>query len=422
MYPWKNWPTCNPSIRGRAWSLCTVGLLLAALLLPTTARAESPVRIVESAYDYTFSDSLRFSLRATSERPIAEAILFYGREGDRLVRRVYPSFTPGSAVDLSYTEELERGQYAPGTTFRVWWRFLLDDGSEYDTEPSTLYYTDTNQDWLTLSGDGMELLWYGRDEQAAERLLQEGEEALRRLQDEVGVAVERIVFVYVYNSARDMVVATSERGEGYDEMVTTLGVVVDEDTLLLLGTHRDAERTLAHELSHIVVGLRTDNPFTDLPRWLDEGLAMYAEGQLPPDNQAALERAVRRDELLSVRSLTSYTGQADQVDLFYGEACSVVSFLLHTYGREKMTELLSVFSEGARQENALQQVYGFGLDELDARWRASLGLGPRGSGSASTPAAQERSPLEQRTVCASSIGLLLLPLLGMALASRPRRV
>jgi hypothetical protein len=154
-------------------------------------------------------------------------------------------------------------------------------------------------------------------------------------------------------------------------------VAVDEYTLLLLGAHRDVLKTAAHELSHIVVGIATDNPYIALPRWLDEGLAMYAEGELRDDNRYALEDAIKADRLLSVRSMTSYSGRASDVDLFYGQAHSIVSFMLDSFGRARLHDLLDAFSEGMRQEDALMRVYGFGLDELDDRWRASLGLEPR---------------------------------------------
>jgi hypothetical protein len=44
-----------------------------------------------------------------------------------------------------------------------------------------------------------------------------------------------------------------------------------------------------------------------------------------------------------------------------------------------MAELLKVFKEGSRYDDALQKVYGFDMDGLDAQWRLSLGLKPRPS-------------------------------------------
>lgn len=360
-----------------------LALALVAPLAPTVG-AQTPLRVVQRQQGYVFSESLDFTLGVESASPVTEAILFYGRDGVRLVRRIYPDFTPGAqTTTIHYTELLESGQFAPGTIFRTWWELTLQDGTVFRTPVETFEYTDANHAWQTIASDRALLFYYGKTLPLAQELLARAEEAIALLQEQIGISLEQPVRIYVYNNSRDMQAALSTRSEGYDSRVVTLGVSVGEDTLLLLGDHRDVKQTLAHELSHIVVGLATDNPYSDLPRWLDEGLAMYAEGKLPLDNQRALDRAIQRDALPSIRSLSSYTSQASEVDLFYGAAYSVVDFMLREYGREKMTALLGVFAEGARQEDALQQVYGLGLNELDNLWRASLGLGPRG---ASAPA------------------------------------
>ncbi|MGQ9715879.1 MAG: peptidase MA family metallohydrolase, partial [Anaerolineae bacterium] len=84
----------------------------------------------------------------------------------------------------------------------------------------------------------------------------------------------------------------------------------------------------------------------------------------------------RQGTLISVRSLSGYTGDPEQVDLYYAEVYSVVQFLLERYGRDRMRELLERFREGTYQEEALRQVYGLSLDELDAAWREWLGARP----------------------------------------------
>ena len=389
-------------------------------MVPYPARAEAPIQILDQKQSYTFSQALSFSLEAKSVSPITEVILFYGQVGERLVRRIYPKFSPGTHVRVSYTEELQRGQYPPGIRFRVWWELHTQDGHTLKTPTKTFEYTDNNHDWRLLQGKRVDLYWYGEKEKRAQELLSKAEEVLTRLEEEIGVAVKERVRIYVYNSRQDMLPALSPRSEGYDERVLTLGVVVAKNTLLLLGSRSDVAQILAHELCHIVVGMATENPYSDLPRWLDEGLAMYAEGKLPPENAHALEKAIQEDSLLSIRSMSSYSGQASQVDLFYGEAYSIVDFLLREYGREKMRAFLDVFAQGALQEEALQRVYGFGLDELNARWRASLGL-PAERAATATPAPKESAAPSRRGVCFGSVGSLLLPLFGLIYRQRSQR-
>lgn len=422
----KTWPRWNPDDHRQRLGLILVRVLAIVLVLALSVHlsaasvcAQAAIQVISRQQSYTFSESLNFAIEAESEEPIVEAILFYGLEGSRLVRRIYPRFQSGLHVRIEHTEELESGQFAPGVRIVSWWRLRSEDGTVLETEPATFEYSDDNQNWRLLSGRQADLFWYGNAEAKAKELLERADEAIARLQQEMGVSLEHRVRIYVYNSERDMRRALSRRSAGYDEMVTTLGVSMGENTLLLLGSHPDASLTIAHELSHIVVKLATKNPYTDLPRWLDEGLAMYAEGKLPTDNQRALERAIKEDKLISLRSMTSYSGQASQVDLFYGQAHSVVAFMLKEYGPDKMRELLQVFAEGTLQEDALQRVYGFDLAELENRWRASLGLGPRKgatpilSTSVSPTVKAMRSPIEARRTCSSSFAALLLPLMGI---------
>jgi len=391
-----------------AFSTCLI-ILLCSLCLCLgfqDLHAEGPIRLISSKAEAHFSERLAFSLEAESDAEIVSVILRYRRGSSPLTTRVRPTYQPGKRITVQYVKDLERGEIAPGTQITYTWHLADASGNQLNTPPQTLLYVDDRFNWKALSKPPINLYWYSGDspeetrkrEERARHLLNLAHATLKRLQEEMGITLQdeehvsnlpSTVEIYVYNSSEDMRLAISPKSDEYDARIITLGMLASENTLLLLGSHRDVEKTLAHELSHLVVGAMTRNPYADLPRWLDEGLAMYAEGELPENNARALERAIRRDTLLSVRSLSGYTGDPTQVDLFYGEAYSVVDFLLTRYGEEKMSALLQTFRQGIDQEDALQRVYGFGLDELDAQWRESLGLKPRPTISP-TPASVER--------------------------------
>ena len=430
---WINFPspsrrrTQHASVRPLSSWLLALAFVTLLTMPALRVRADSPISIEANDASYVFSQQIDFSLTASSDSPINAVILFYGQEGERLVRRIYPAFQAGKSITVNYTEELASGQFAPGTTLIFYWQLSCEDGTTLKTDALAFEYTDTNRKWKIIAGERVDLYWYGTSSALAKELATKADADSQVLEERFGIALVRRLRVYVYNSTTDMSKALSSRSQGYDEAVTTLGVAVDQTTLLLLGSHRDVRGTLAHELSHLVVGLATDNPFTDLPRWLDEGLAMYAEGELRSSNQTALDRGVRDNQLLTIRSMTSYSGKASEVDLFYGQAFSIVDFMIRDLGEDELQQLLLVMSQGARQEEALQQVYGFGLDELDKRWRASLGAkaAPTTVPTAepgSTPVADNQetgvptakptSSTSTSQPCSFGFGALLFPLLG----------
>jgi len=133
------------------------------------------------------------------------------------------------------------------------------------------------------------------------------------------------------------------------------------------------KRALVHELTHLVIHQVTFSPYGQLPLWLDEGLAMYNEGELDPQYSTRLEEAVQEDELISVRSLCSpFSAEREKALLSYAQSYSLVEYLLRNYGQYRMLDLLTLLKEGATYDEALTEVYGFDIDGLDANWQATL--------------------------------------------------
>ncbi len=323
-----------------------------------------------------FGAAITFGLQAQTASPVQALYLFYQLEGERARNRVNLEDT-GTRINAEWTWELEPGTVPPGRAITYWWRAELADGRTLETERATVTYEDTRFTWKQRQEGNLIAHWYGDSRSEADKIMAAAQAALQRLQAGTGVELQKPIRIFLYRSKSDMRLAISSRSETYDIATITLGMAMGGDTIVILSTAADADRTIAHELSHIVIGAYTENPLGGLPTWLDEGLAMYAEGELRGENQADLDRAIRTNTLISVRSLSAYTGDPSQVDLFYGECYSVVKYLIDTYGADKMDALLKTFKRGMYQEDALREVYGFGIDELDARWREAIGAPPQ---------------------------------------------
>jgi hypothetical protein len=355
-------------------------VLVIVVLIPAAgvSAAAGEIQVLADKATPHFAQDIVFDLQAQSNNKITEVNLFYRDTLEIAVNRAYPTFSAGTNVSAQYNWQLLPGEVPVGAQIQYYWVIKDANGQQLKTEIQTVAYDDTRFDWQKTNQGNVNLFYYGNNKSRADKLLNAAVAALSHIKDQIGVSPKLPVKIYVYDTKEDMGPALISRSQSYDELTTTLGVLISKDTLLLLGSAEGATETIAHELTHLVVGQATDNPFqAPLPRWLDEGLAMYNEGSLPDYNKLALAEAIASNSLISVRSLSAYTGDPNQVNLFYAESYSIIDHLLSQYGKDKMVELLNEFKKGAYQDDALQAVYGFGLEGLDTKWRAWVGAPQR---------------------------------------------
>lgn len=362
--------------------LCLLLIVALALLIafPGISVAQDEITVLSSGDMSVFPYAITFNLEAESSTEITDIDLAYRVERLSLVPiscRVDADFTPGLRVNATWTwNMLETGGLPPGAEVEYWW--LIEDaaGEKIETSPATVKFDDLRYDWSSQTSDQVTLYWYEGAYSFAEELIDAADEALQRLASDTGVSLEHPAKIYIYASFEEL------RGALVYPFEWTGGLAFTDYGIIAIGISPDnltwGKRTIAHELAHLVVHQAVFGPYGDLPTWLDEGLASYAEGELRSDFQFQLNEAISEDELFSVRSLSSsFPTDPDEARLSYAQSYSLVQFLLDNYGRDKILELLDVFKEGSGYDDALLQVYGFDMDGLNALWRASLGLEPQ---------------------------------------------
>jgi hypothetical protein len=126
-----------------------------------------------------------------------------------------------------------------------------------------------------------------------------------------------------------------------------------------------------------MVGHLTFSCLGDVPTWLNEGLAVYSEGELDTSSQNQLDDAIKDDTLLTLRSLSvGFSEVPDKAYLSYSQSYSVVKHLIETHGQDNMTALLTLLRDGTTTDDALQQTYGFNIEGLENEWRQAVGARP----------------------------------------------
>jgi hypothetical protein len=335
------------------------------------------LEVLRAEAQIDFPDQIVFSLQAESDVMVEIVELEYGLEQRACttdLNRVVPDdYEPDVNVNITWTWNMRRtGSLPPGTP--IWWRWHLIDGlgREVRTETQWVTWIDGIHDWNTISTGDLILHWYEGDETFAKMLLDAAIASQTRLEADIGTQLDEEIQIYIYANTDDMREAILfEPGWTGAMAYPSSGIVIIGVNERNLAWGLD---TIAHELAHVIVGNAVSHCYSVLPRWLDEGLAVYAEGELDQRDQDILETAIRNDELFSIRSLNdSFTEHADRAYLSYAESYSIVSYLIDTYGRESMIELLEAFQSGYRYDSALLRVYGFDADGLEVEWRADVG-------------------------------------------------
>jgi len=356
----------------KARLIVLVFCLFLAILTPGLVQAQGELTILNSSAEAVFPSKLNFSLSAHSNVNITDIRLCYAVDRAsfaQITSEGYVEFTPSTTVDVSWAlETLKFGGLPPGSTARYWWWVEDASGKKVETAPAQVRFDDTRYQWRNLTEGKVALYWYKGDDFFARELMSAAQQALERLAADTGAHPEKPVELYIYANANDL------KGAMIHPQEWTGGVAFTRYSIMAIGIAPSdinwGKTTIAHELTHLVIHQMTLNPYNELPTWLDEGLAMYNEGLLDPGFTSYLIWAIAENRLISVQSLSSpFSAYAEEAYLSYAQSYSLVEFLIGSYGRGMMLELLDAFTEGSSYDGALERVYGFDMDGLDSLWR-----------------------------------------------------
>jgi hypothetical protein len=386
-------------------------LVLAGFLLAPFQRVSAApyADVQNNQVTFAFPESATFSATLKSTSEITSVVLEYGTEQQtcgEVIAKAFPQFTPSESVEAEWVWDMRQsGSLPPGAT--IWWRWRYTDssGAEFVSEEQSATWLDDTHDWQTISSGNLNLHYYGKDETFAQTMLDAGLEGLRRNEEQAGLVSDEEMNVYVYPNYQDMQDAVLYEpswtgGQAYSDFnIVIMGLSSNDSTW--------DKNTVIHELTHLLVGHFTFSCIGTLPGWIEEGLAMFSEGELASNMQSSLDQAISNNNLITLRSLTGgFSELPDKANLSYSQSYSVINFMINTYGQQKMTDLLIALRDAKPIDEALIEVYGFDTDGLDAAWRESVGAAPL----VSTQATAQPNPTQVPTY---------IPVSGAPLAITP---
>jgi hypothetical protein len=352
-----------------------LGLIL-VLISPVMVQGQSQGQITVSGSEaqVNYPQTINFSAQIKSSAVISDIRLCYQIEQVSFAQafsEIMIQFTPAASVKAKYSLDLRKvgtGGLPPGATINYWWKIKDTSGAGLETAHTSFKVDDTQHKWLSLKQGKINVFYYSGGNELAQSIMTDAQQSLVKLANDTGVTPDKTVSIYAYATSQDYHNSTIFEPEWSGGIAftqfSTISIIIRPGQLML-----DISG-IPHELTHTVIYQVTVNPYNELPVWLNEGLAMYAEGVLSPQFTTPLKKAIQGNSLISVRSLSDpFSANGDQANLSYAQSFSLIDYLISQYGSAKMSELLQVFHQGSEYDAAFLETYGFDMDQLNTQWK-----------------------------------------------------
>jgi Peptidase MA superfamily len=281
---------------------------------------------------------------------------------------------PGGPV-LRFEFPTPSGGLLPNTLVRMGFRVTLTDGSVVDGPVASIRYEDTRYAWQTLTGNLVRVHWVQGGDAFGRRALAIAEKAVGDAAGLLGVQESQPIDFYVYTDRKafyDVLGPGARENVGaaaFPEIRTVFANIETTDPSdPVVGIY------IPHELTHIVFGDATSNPYHQPLHWLNEGLAVYLSQGYDSGARSDVSDAVAGHTLMPLASLSGqFPTQADRFGLAYDESVAAVDFLVRHYGRDALVKLIRTYAGGVGDDAAFEA--GIGTDQagFEAAWLADLG-------------------------------------------------
>jgi acylphosphatase len=327
---------------------------------------------VSAQHSYHYGRELRLTAVITAPSPVTRAAVFI-RTGDAAQTDVLiSSLSSAMPTVASATRDLRLEPLPPFATVSYWWQIDTSDGRSVTTSPQTFDYIDDRFTWRDVGTTALSVHWVEGDLTFGQSGLDLAIQALARTQTDLLLQAPASIRIFIYPSQDDLQAGLSLAGRTWagGEADPELGAILTAATTGPEG-FLSLERTLPHEITHLLLYERFRGRYANLPTWLNEGLATLEEPSPSPQYRLALDDARRRDEILPIESLCSAfpTAGSDAL-LAYAESVSLVRYIRDVYGQGAIAALLDAYQEGASCGGGIQRVLRRSPSQVQAEWEA----------------------------------------------------
>jgi hypothetical protein len=142
-------------------------------------------------------------------------------------------------------------------------------------------------------------------------------------------------------------------------------VVLGEEVNVFTDPRTAVFHTVAHEYGHVAV--RQLSHGRNVPTWFNEGIATSVEGGYDGYLQR-VRAAANAHALLSMDEMLDWNVDGERAFLAYSQADSIIDYIVATWGKEAVLNILRQIGNDVDPEDAFGRVLGISQQELWRRW------------------------------------------------------
>lgn len=218
-------------------------------------------------------------------------------------------------------------------------------------------------------------IYHPSSRERVQPLIAQAEAVRHELTERLGFPVLSAVRVEIARTPGEMA-TFAPSGAPYPEYAA--GVAYSELGLVLLSlspVHSAMEHDLGevfrHELAHVALHDALNGQ--PVPRWFNEGFAMFASGESSYVRMKTLAMSTIGGSLIPLAELErAFPDDETKAQIAYAEAADVLRFLVRREDLHRFRSLISELREGKGLDQASLDAYGVELSTLESEWREDV--------------------------------------------------
>jgi len=349
-----------------------------ALLVPAAPARAATFAFSNPQTSAKYNQGVDFSIDlASSEAPsrVELHLMFPGSTGP-LVVQLADTPTRGSST-LHYTLDTSGGGHLmPNTPITSSWAaYPQGGGAPVNSSAKTFLYLDDTQNWQTLNDGIVTVHWTHGAQSFGQKAAQVAVKAISTDAQLLGIDENKPVdfFIYADDASFRAALGPGARENVGGTAITSIRTLFAEFTPDILNDPWVGV-TITHELTHQVIDDATSNPYRSLPRWLNEGVAVYQSESNTSQYRSLVGGAISSGDLLPLTALGwQFPTDPNKTALAYAEAVSAVDYIARTFGKPALVKLILAYKNGPTDDEALTTAVGQDMATFQNGWYQAIG-------------------------------------------------